>query len=88
MLRFSNPGRPGARGYARRCSSSPLVTSGQGVLVGTFTTNGVGNGTFQVNTYVTPGVHTVAIDITRAGNGNDVVVTPGLYALNLFMFFK
>jgi hypothetical protein len=62
--------------------------SGQGVVVGTFTTNGVGNGTFHVNTYVTPGIHTVAIDVTLHGSGNDVYVTPGLYGQNLFMTFR
>ena len=62
--------------------------SGSGVFVGTFTTNGVGNGTFHVNTQVTPGIHTVAVDVTLHGSGNDVFVTPGLYGLNLFMFFK
>ena len=53
--------------------------SGSGVFVGTFTTNGVGNGTFHVNTQVTPGIHTVAVDVTLHGSGNDVFVTPGLY---------
>ena len=62
--------------------------SGQGVVVGTFTTNGVGNGTFHVNTHVTPGIHTVAVDVTLHGSGNDVFVTPGLYGQNLFLFFK
>ncbi len=62
--------------------------SGQGVVVGTLTTNGVGNGTFHVNTQVTPGVHTVAVDVTLHGSGNDVFVTPGLYGQNLFMAFR
>jgi hypothetical protein len=63
-------------------------TSGTGIVVGTFTTNGVGNGTFHVNTYVTPGIHTVGIDVTRHLSGSDVYVTPGLYGLNLFMYFQ
>ncbi len=62
--------------------------SGQGVVVGTFTTNGVGNGTFHVNTYVTPGIHSIAVDVTLQGSGNDVYVTPGLYGQNLFMTFR
>jgi hypothetical protein len=62
--------------------------SGQGVVVGTFTTNGDGNGTFHVNAYVTPGIHTVAVDVTLHGSGNDVYVTPGLYGQNLFMTFR
>ena len=62
--------------------------SGQGGLVGTLTTNGVGNGTFHVNTQVTPGIHTVAVDVTLHGSGNDVFVTPGLYGQDLFLFFK
>ena len=62
--------------------------SGQGVVVGTLTTNGVGNGTFHVNTQVTPGIHTVAVDVTLQGSGNDVFVTPGLYGQNLFLLFK
>lgn len=62
--------------------------SGQGVIVGTFTTNRVGNGTFHVNRAVTPGIHTVAVDVTLSGSGSDVFVTPGLYAQDLFLFFK
>ena len=62
--------------------------SGQGVPVGTLTTNGIGNGTFHVNTQVTPGIHTVAVDVTIHGSGNDVFVTPGLYAQDLFLFFQ
>ena len=63
-------------------------TSGTGVVVGSLTTNGVGNGTFHVNTYVTPGIHTVAVDVTLAGSGNDVYVTPGLSGLDLFLYFR
>ncbi len=62
--------------------------SGRGRVVGSLTTNGVGNGTLHVNTPVSPGIHTVAIDVTLHGSSNDVFVTPGLYARNLFMFFK
>lgn len=62
--------------------------SGQGVVVGGLTTNGAGNGTFHVNTYVTPGIHTVSIDVTLHGSGNDVYVTPGLYGQNLYLLFK
>jgi hypothetical protein len=62
--------------------------SGSGVVVGTFTTNGVGNGTFHVNTQVSPGFHTVAIDVTRAGSGADVYVTAGLYGQNLWLYFQ
>lgn len=62
--------------------------SGQGVVVGTFTTNGVGNGTFHVNTQVSPGIHSVAIDVTLQGSGADLYVTDGLYGLNQFLFFK
>jgi len=62
--------------------------SGQGTVVGTFTTNGVGNGTFHVNTYVAPGIHTVAVDVTLHGSFNDVYVTLGLYGQNLFMYFQ
>ena len=62
--------------------------SGSGVVVGTFTTNGVGNGTFHVNTQVSPGFHTVAIDVTRAGSGADVYVTAGLYEQNLWLYFQ
>ena len=62
--------------------------SGSGTKVGTFTTNGVGNGTFHVNTQVSPGFHTVAIDVTRAGSGADVYVTAGLYGLNLWLYFQ
>jgi hypothetical protein len=62
--------------------------SGTGVVVGSLTTNGAGNGTFHVNTSVTPGVHTVAIDVTRHGSGNDVYVTPGLYGQDLFLYFR
>ena len=63
-------------------------TSGTGTVVGTLTTNGVGNGTFHVNWTVAPGIHTVAVDVTLHGSGNDVYVTPGLYAQNLFLFFQ
>jgi len=63
-------------------------TSGTGIVEGTFTTNGVGNGTFHVNTFVTPGIHTVAVDVTLHGNGNDVFVTPGLYAQDFFLYFQ
>jgi hypothetical protein len=63
-------------------------TSGTGTVVGILTTNGVGNGTFHVNWTVTPGIHTVAVDVTLHGSGNDVYVTPGLYAQNLFLFFQ
>ena len=38
--------------------------------------------------HVSPGIHTVAIDVTLHGSGNDVFVTPGLYGQKLFMFFK
>jgi hypothetical protein len=62
--------------------------SGQGHVVGSLRTNGVGNGTFHVNMHVSPGIHTVAIDVTLHGSGNDVFVTPGLYGQNLSMFFK
>ncbi|MEP7360221.1 MAG: hypothetical protein ABI744_01445 [Chloroflexota bacterium] len=62
--------------------------SGQGYVVGTLTTNGVGNGTFHVNTFVTPGIHTVAVDVTLHGSPNDVFVTPGLYGQNLWLFLK
>jgi hypothetical protein len=62
--------------------------SGQGRVVGTLMTNGVGNGTFHVNMHVSPGIHTVAIDVTLHGSSNHVFVTPGLYGQNLFMFFK
>jgi hypothetical protein len=62
--------------------------SGQGHIVGTLTTNGVGNGTFHVNTDVTPGIHTVAVDVTLHGSFNDVFVTPGLYGQNLWLFLK
>jgi hypothetical protein len=62
--------------------------SGQGIVVGTFTTNGVGNGTFHVNTYVSPGIHSVAIDVTLHGSGADLYVTEGLYGLNQFLYFK
>ena len=54
--------------------------SGSGVVVGTFTTNGVGNGTFHVNTHVSPGFHTVGIDVTLHGSGADLYVTKGLTA--------
>jgi hypothetical protein len=47
-----------------------------------------GNGTFHVNTAVTPGIHTVAIDITLHGSSSDVYVTPGLYGQNLFLYFQ
>jgi hypothetical protein len=63
-------------------------TSGTGIVVGTLMTNGAGNGTFHVNTYVTPGIHTVAVDVTLHGSGNDVYVTPGLYAQDLFLTFR
>jgi len=62
--------------------------SGQGHVVGGLMTNGVGNGTFHVDMHVSPGIHTVAIDVKLHGSGNDVFVTPGLYGQNLFMFFK
>ena len=62
--------------------------SGQGHVVGSLMTNGVGNGTLHVNTHVSPGLHTVAIDVTLRGSGNDVFVTPGLYGQNLYMFFR
>jgi len=62
--------------------------SGQGHVVGSLMTNGVGNGTFHVDMHVSPGIHTVAIDVKLHGSGNDVFVTPGLYGQNLFMFFK
>ena len=62
--------------------------SGQGHVVGTLTTNGVGNGTFHVNTAVAPGIHTVAIDVTLHGSGNDVFVTPGLYGQDLYLLFR
>ena len=62
--------------------------SGQGYVVGTLTTNDVGNGTFHVNTSVAPGVHTVAIDVTLHGSWNDVFVTPGLYGQNLYLLFR
>ena len=62
--------------------------SGTGIVVGTLTTNGVGNGNFHVNWTVAPGIHTVAVDVTLHGSGNDVYVTPGLYAQNLFLFFQ
>ena len=51
-------------------------TSGTGIVVGTLTTNGLGNGTFHVNTQVTPGIHTVGVDVTLHGSGNDVYVEP------------
>ncbi len=63
-------------------------TSGTGIVVGSFTTNGVGTGTFHTNTYVTPGIHTVAIDVTLHGSGNDVYITPGLYAQDLFLYLR
>ena len=63
-------------------------TSGTGIVVGTVTTNGVGNGTFHVNTQVTPGIHTVGVDVTLHGSGNDVYVTPGLYGQDLFLTFR
>ena len=62
--------------------------SGQARVVGSLTTNGVGNGTLHVNTHVSPGIHRVAIDVTLHGSSNHVFVTPGLYAQNLFMFFR
>lgn len=62
--------------------------SGAGRVVGSFATNGVGNGTFHVNTQVAPGIHTVAIDITLQGSGADLYVTEGLYGLNQFLFIK
>ncbi|MBI3747559.1 MAG: hypothetical protein HY262_01720 [Chloroflexi bacterium] len=62
--------------------------SGQGIVVGTLTTNGVGNGTFHVNTQVNPGIHSVAIDVTLHGSSADLYVTEGLYGLNQFLFFK
>lgn len=62
--------------------------SGAGVVVGTLLTNTAGNGTFHINTQVTPGIHTVAVDVTLHGSGNDVFVTPGLYGQNLFMAFR
>ena len=64
------------------------VTSGQGHVVGSLTTNAVGNGTFHVNTFVAPGVHTLGIDVTLHGSGNDVFVTPGLYGLNFYLLLK
>lgn len=63
-------------------------TSGTGIVVGNLTTNGVGNGTFHINMQVSPGIHTVAIDVTVHGSGNDVFVTPGLYAQNLHLYFQ
>lgn len=63
-------------------------TSGTGVVLGTMTTNGVGNATFHANTAVSAGSHTVAVDVTLAGDGSDVFVTPGLYAQDLSMTFK
>ncbi len=62
--------------------------SGRGHVVGHLVTNRAGNGTFHVNMHVSPGIHTVAIDVTLHGSGNHVFVTPGLYGQNLFMFFK
>ena len=63
-------------------------TSGTGVVVGTIATNGVGIGTLHVNMSVAPGIHTVAVDVTLHGSGNDVFVTPGLYGQDLFQYFK
>jgi hypothetical protein len=62
--------------------------SGRGHVVGSLMTNGVGNATLHVNTHVSPGIHTVAIDVTLHGSSSDVFVTPGLYGQNLYMFFK
>lgn len=62
--------------------------SGQGVVVGTVMTNGVGNGIFHVNTQVTPDIHSVAVDVTLHGSGSDLFVTTGLYGLNLLMYFR
>lgn len=42
----------------------------------------------HVNTFVAPGIHTVAVDVTLHGGFNDVYVTPGLYGLNLFLYFR
>jgi hypothetical protein len=62
--------------------------SGTGVVLGTVTTNGVGNVAFHANTAVPAGSHTVAVDVTLAGDGGDVFVTPGLYAQDFSMTFK
>lgn len=62
--------------------------SGQGRVVGSLMTNGAGNGTFHVNMHASPGIHTVAIDVTLHGSGTDVFVTPGLYGQNLYMLLK
>ena len=62
--------------------------SGTGIVLGTVTTNVVGNATFHANTIVTPGLHTVAIDVTLAGSGSDLYVTPGLYGQDLSLTFK
>ncbi len=62
--------------------------NGTGTVVGTITTNAAGNGTLHVNTYVTPGIHTVAVDVTLHGSGSDVYVSPGLYGQDLFLYFR
>lgn len=62
--------------------------SGTGVVLGTVTTNGAGNATFHANTAVPVGSHRVAIDVTLHGSGNDLFVTPGLYAQDLIMTFR
>lgn len=62
--------------------------SGRGHVVGSVVTNKVGNGTLHVNMHVSPGIHTVAIDVTLHGSGNDVFVTPCLYGQNLYMLLK
>ena len=41
-----------------------------------------------MNTSVTPGIHTVAIDVTLHNQFADTYVTPGLYGQDLYLFFK
>ena len=64
--------------------------TGFGNPLATFTTNGVGNGTVHVNTAIPTGVHTVGVDVVLHSDagGSDLYVTPGLYGLNLFMYFQ
>lgn len=62
--------------------------SGSGMIVGSFTTNGVGNATFHFNAAVPSGIHSVAIDVARPVSGADVFVTPGLYGQDLYLAFS
>jgi len=66
-----------------------LENNGQptfGPPVGTFTTNGQGNGNFHINMYMVPGTYNLGIDV--AIGGGDQYLTSNVYGAPIFKTFK